>query len=551
MTRRSGISPRALQSRTGISDLSQRKRARSARVFYTAVVVDFFANPVEDLERIPVGEESLTLKESLLKGVNLVENTKIVSNYQIPRNSIIGWRVDDRAAYSNEYEIFLPFFSPHLCLPLKPGEQVWVIYENSGEAGLVGYWISRKIAPENVDDLNYTHHDRSTLDIQSQSRENSAKGTMSGAPEDSFDPLAFPEGGSRTQEKNTMPQIDGQSAYEVIVSSANGYLNQFTAEPVPRFSKRCADLTIQGSNNTLISMGEDRGGGGSLGTSVDTSILGKGTIDMVAGRSALLNDGTFIYTPVETMTEESPTTKISSAENPTAPAAVALNTRQVGEIDKTPIVTESNMDGPNINEGDPDFTNDLSRVYVSMKTNGDRNLGLDFPDLKGASVSQVDEDAYVVIKSNELRLVARHSSEKGINGSIKIVKEGVIDGSDHPSRDGDGRAIIVMQPDGTIIIDGPKIIIGGHHLEANGSGKTILLGSEATEPIVMGNQLVSVLSAIIDALDNHIHTSPAGPTGTRDIPTPGASKTLPNTWVGTSAVGADLNKILSKIGKTK
>ena len=67
----------------------------------------------------------------------------------------------------------------------------------------------------------------------------------------------------------------------------------------------------------------------------------------------------------------------ASSDIITGPAAVAKNIREIGEIDKMPVATEANADGPNINEGDPDFINDLSRMYVSMKTSGDTNSWID------------------------------------------------------------------------------------------------------------------------------------------------------------------------------
>ena len=48
------------------------------------------------------------------------------------------------------------------------------------------------------------------------------------------------------------------------------------------------------------------------------------------------------------------------------------------EIDKIPELTGAGVD--NANEGDPDFKNDLSRIYLSMNTDGDSNLSLAYPD---------------------------------------------------------------------------------------------------------------------------------------------------------------------------
>ena len=82
-----------------------------------------------------------------------------------------------------------------------------------------------------------------------------------------------------------------------------------------------------------------------------------------------------------------------------------------------------------------------------MNTSGDEKLGLTYPQIDGASVETVSDSPYVIVKSDEVRIVARKDSTNSINGSIKIVKEG---------EDGTDRAVIVIQPDGSIMIDGPK-----------------------------------------------------------------------------------------------
>ena len=525
-----GQTLKSFDSATGGSDKSNElnQGVKSTSVFYTAVVMDFISNPVEDLQKIPLNEEAagsdLTLAASLGSGLNSVSNPARIS--RMPRNSIVAWRTTERACYEEQPEIFYPFFSPHMCLPVKAGEKIWVIYESMGATGGLGYWISRKTGDESIDDLNYTHIDRATLNVkQNQSSENSAQTAIEGDTSSDYDPLCFTPGGGRTKANNTMPDIDSQNAYDSIVAASDAYQNQYTAEPIPRFSKRSPDFTLQGSNNTLICLGEDRGR--TLDTEddantipVDTSIHSKGTIDIVAGRSVLMPDGTFI---ADIVTDLDPSTGDSgSSDIITGPAAVAKNIRELGEIDKTPVVTDSNADGPNINEGDPDFINDLSRLYVSMKTSGDTNFGLMSDDLPaypvlndGTEVEAVDEAPYTILRSNEVRVIAKYNEDQEINGSIKIIKEGVEDDNE----DGTGRAVIIMQPDGTIMIDGPKIIIGSAGNAGDpGEGEQIYLGRDATEPLVLGDELKDLLDQYFNdmktwlssAYDTHTHTCAVG-----------------------------------------
>ena len=53
-----------------------------------------------------------------------------------------------------------PFFPPHFSLPLKPGEHVWIMKEKRVGGDSNYYWMCRKPAIRQVDDLNITHHAR-------------------------------------------------------------------------------------------------------------------------------------------------------------------------------------------------------------------------------------------------------------------------------------------------------------------------------------------------------------------------------------------------------
>ena len=73
--------------------------------------------------------------------------------------------------------MFFPFFSSHLCLPVKPGEHVWCFYDNVG-GKKIGYWISRKIAFLPVEDANYTHYDRNSAITEAIHTVNSKKSSQ-------------------------------------------------------------------------------------------------------------------------------------------------------------------------------------------------------------------------------------------------------------------------------------------------------------------------------------------------------------------------------------
>jgi hypothetical protein len=160
-----------------------------------------------------------------------------------------------------------------------------------------------------------------------------------------------------------------------------------------------------------------------------------------------------------------------------------------------------------------------------MNTSGDDNFGLtnQYPSINGVLTSPVNESPYVIIKSDEVRIVARKDSENDVNGSVKIVKEGDADSD---------RAVIMIQPDGTIMIDGPKIVIG------SGINNQIEIGDGAQEPSVLGDQLVGILNQVIE---NVITVNLAISSG---IPDPTATAALP-------ALQAELSSILSSVSKVK
>ena len=415
---------------------------KSTRVFYSAVVLDFISNPAEYMEKtiddwpasgLPGLDtsdlssdevstiESGTTQEALSHNASSISNSILVK--KLPRNCIIAQVVSDGGDKRSNPEIFYPFFSPHLCMPVNAGEQVWIIYESSGAKSSMGYWICRKPSDLQVDDLNYTHLDRATLDLSVSGEDQSAMTTFEGESLDEVDPFSFPLGGSGNTANNT---LTGTSPYNTIIEKALSYQNQFVGESVPRFSKRSADLVLQGSNNTLISLGQDRGwastyeDGQVLGgvdvlepTVGGSAITGAGTIDIVAGRG---QEDSEIQPP----DGESDTTAVSATGEA---IRGLLEDITYDETDKAPETTGTDS---NVNEGDPDFINDLSRIYVSMLTNADQNFEIEI-----AGMDASDEAPAIVLKSSQVRLLARddlkiHVGDPDTGGSVVIKSDGDI-----------------------------------------------------------------------------------------------------------------------------
>jgi len=457
-----------------------------------------------------------------------------------------------------------------LGMPIKPGEHVWVFVEDpQGPASPLGYWICRISEPDYVDDINFTHSDRGYSALTSKPEDREAD-----PPAEDDRGVGFPDGaGTPGKMRFRTP-----NSYDMIYSGSLG-MQSVTLEPVPRFTKRPGDLVIMGSNNTLISMGEDRGftkddleaafaepPEWSNATSTGPSLAQAnaesppeneptadpnertfaGTIDIVAGRGRYPED------------PDKPSLLTA--------ARVITNTRSYDEVDKNAVGSGNDTDNDqnrltDAAEGDPDFFNDASRIYVSMNTLPDFNFNLEYTKVpKADDPANVGNDltadaatapnvflkefaegvgqAAVVVKSDEIRIIARQDMDQDppIQGSITLVKEGKAD-----DEAGEGRGIITIRPDGVILIDGPKIVIGSGIEKENGAGNQVCIGLGAdAEPMVLGRTLVDVLTAYSNAINTCVSTS---------ISNLGAPTVMPTLASDTSTFQADLEKALSKVGK--
>lgn len=258
---------------------NQLSKIKNQNIFDTVVVTDFVANPEEYLEsNVKIASQSngtvgnlknqfskkvsdvsskkstMTYREYLTYGPNKVINSALVEI--MPRNSILGINITGGKNKNNldKEEIFFPFFS-HISLPVKVGEQVWIFYDNVG-GRKIGYWLSRKVGTIFVDDLNYTHIDRHAIISTSLTQNLNSNTRLRKEKVNTFG-MTFPN-----------PSFDNITNKTLHVKEYDDVLNksfahdlsraEFIGEPVPRYSKKCADLTLQGSNNTIITMTHEK-----------------------------------------------------------------------------------------------------------------------------------------------------------------------------------------------------------------------------------------------------------------------------------------------------
>jgi len=541
--------------------------SEGARVIKQAIVIEVIDNPVlfkkdDFLNRLFEAQQNQktpyvasSLSQDLRRQIK-----------QAPRNSVIAWMADSDPSES-EPKLFYPFFSQHFALPIKPGENVWIISEGllnsfsvtrqdpsnksdsaaTGDELCSGFWMSRVSVPDYTDDVNFTHSDRS----KSQEYVQQQDPLKTPLPPPHFDngsqPSSIKKDGRLIHnigdvDKYTLPQ---DNDYErVYVDSLSN--KRTTREPVPSFNKRPGDILIQGSNNALICIGEDRPTPPRAEFNGDYLVEEQltqprkdalaGTIDLVAGRCMTWNGEALEFDTQKIIT-------------------VANNREETEKEKRSWAKTDDNQASQKVKEGDIDFLNDLTRIYASMKTDGDKNFGYDSADdnsfeFKALPVptpdnplNPVEQKPYAIIKSNELRFIARKNDDNNI-GSIRIIKEGTRVSATDP---GD-QSIISIQPSGDTLIDAPQIILGlgrGNEQQFGEGNQVFIGGIDATESMVLGTKLHTLLKKLVDAIVNNAPNFVATGTG------PGILN--PSIVSTATEVKAEIDQktFLSKVAKTK
>ena len=470
-----------------------------------------------------------------------------------------------------------PFFPPHLCMPLKPGEQVWLITDSSDVPSKIMYWMCRITEPDHIDDINYTHGDRkfasSTADKTSKEKADAAVTSEQQLALEQMDPddPNFPDDSGQAPDDsipfdlnkdlfddrifgfpNGTGEPDGFSlkeelAYEDIVNISEAY-KQFRPQAVPRFTKRPGDLVLQGSNNTLICLGEERGwkkddepsaSETSNATEPDTTVNDRkesvwGSIDLVAGR------GRYDY---RVLKQEKIFTDISDEPFPTAPRVITTSVHPdqgreaYVEVNKNPLASDNaeknRKDNPT--EGDPDFFADAARIVVSHSSNVDVNFNISTPGETlptpiGETYGQLEiineqnHPSSIAAKADEIRIIARKlaahepvEAAPEINGSIRLIKEGT---------PGEDMATILMLPDGTIQISGSRIVIGRNTADGGaGTGP----GEGESQPYVKYQQLEELLTQTMEDIKSF------------------CTKVLTHTTPGYGAPSVQLNQAVSEL----
>ena len=327
-------------------------------LYYRVVVLDVIYDP------LLLDEYALQALGRTLKNDYLLRT--------MPRNTIIAQKVMSQGGTAYEAEIFLPFFSSHLSLPIKPGEHAWVMYEDHSKPADYGFWMSRIHEPRQVEDVNFCVSNRR---FEQPSPPLTPTQIEAGWTQPTQDELYdFPNGKGIHL---TLPEYDPSgrprdaNPYDIINEESFGAVEGITTyEPVPRFTKRPGDLVLQGSNNTLISLGQLRSGDPSeeLKSKLRVTPVYQGFVDLEKDNAQPWSTANIAPTTLNSLSPEIGAIDLVVGRH--HELATITNTRARRETLKTIDGSEAQK------EGDPDYMNDDARIQLTMQLDVDKEYGI-------------------------------------------------------------------------------------------------------------------------------------------------------------------------------
>lgn len=416
-----------------LQDEEQKLKTTPGYDFFTGIVKDVISNPYEYL-RQNFDDTTHSMKDVLSgkvkpeivvggtpKEVDIsadIENSDLIET--MPMNSIFSYIVDNnRSQDSGKYVVCYPFFPPHLSLPLKAGEYVWIIREKIGNLNYY-YWLCRKVAPLQIDDINFTNFER----IPAVSNILTAKRNLSEKEIDINGAYSLDEASVSnydTRIKGT-PQNSSNlpTRLSTLLNQSFSNKKDFTGEPIPRLAKGCGDLLLQGSNNAGIHLTTEKFGSGlnalantafSLGSSenINAKPLSP-AIDLFVGRkkksvSDIAFAGKFSFIDKSRVQ----TGKMNFVAN-----SSLIESNEFIENDKMANVrlSDETVFDNEINDYLSDGVDVAARIYLSHNSSPDYTFGSSFDVLSGhtgecvvtyADINRVvgDKSTRIVSKSGE------------------------------------------------------------------------------------------------------------------------------------------------------
>lgn len=471
--------------------------------------------------------------------------------------------------------ICFPQNTTHFSLPIKEGELIWyfkydesVNYNKNIEqfplASLNYYWVSRVAGTKFSEDVNYSIKNNDLLvtsneqfklinDIRQEKikiKDLKEQKEFNNIIKNS---ILFEDYTNESVELYNIPNYNSQLIKDSIE-------NNHDIDAIPRYFSKSYELSLQGSNNSLINLTKDEDNG-------------KGLIDIVSGRHSLREFRDKIKKEEIFIIENLKPLNLSEIYNDffvleefnyidkNIGVLKYFDKHGNNKVLKNPIyyfANDFNIDNI-IEEDEISYTYDASRIMVAEMFDIDEqfydckslnnlfkfdsnynkwqiNLDeiildkiTDGNKLLNGKTIKIQEDENLIqnsmpcigIKSNNIRIVARKSlftKENELsdiienklleNGTIRFIKE---------DNDEKNESFISLEKEGQIFIDSKNVNIGSFEKyikeigidinekekikELHGSGKGVILGyhEEYSEPLVLGNSLIKLLNDLIES----------------------------------------------------
>ena len=461
--------------------------------------------------------------------------------------------------------ICFPMFSSHFSLPIKKGEVVWFYKDNESAfeqkiqlrnplLSVNSFWVSRKIGAKISEDLNFSHILRDSkiqnASLKKEDITNSkARKTVDDKRKEAkikaeeLKKIKLPDYKVSDDYKDKYSFLSSKE-FDTLYKDSKDSKDLFPAA-VPRWFSKPYELTLQGSNNSLINLTKTH-------YSEKEEFINKGAVDIVAGRHSIeeynkVDEEKDFYVVKEKFVDnisDKEKRKINELKiNKNLSYLKIKNTEEDHEILKDQVYYFGEEFKKDNNEGTLNLKDDASRIYLTEFDNLDSNSFYDTPALLNLSLVDFSKSGNsfdvgkkylkleknisigvnfsrqtlklskdvlpsIFIKSNDIRIVARkevsNKNKKLKEGAIRIIKE---------SNDDYNSSHIMLESDGKILIDGNSIMIGNFEKEVqrhnkqnsssannmHGNGFGVLLGynEEISEPLVLGNTLEAILKEII------------------------------------------------------
>lgn len=359
-----------------------------------------------------------------------ISNLNILKSKELPRNTILAKRVlslasDGHSLNSDQVSFLYPFFPSHLSLPCKPGEFVWVVFDSLTDLYDLGYWMCGIVGPSHVEDPNFSHFPRINDNLLVQSPDVETFAAHESNEQNNIIPRKY-HFGDGTYLIDARFSITSDGYIKKTLQEAEGSVSS-VYEPVPRFKKRPSDVVLEGSNNTLIVLGRDRTGSAVSYTKEKIAVKYDDNREQILeiGELDQNQNPPFGFEVLEYQKINIADSSFQKKNAGSIDIVVGRGqiTGSLGTLGKVVLNDLNNQELSKYksdlvpNEGDPDFRNDRSRIYVSQNTAVDASLGISSQNQQQLKIQDTPQgDAGIIIKSDKIRIFARSDVQILVSG---------------------------------------------------------------------------------------------------------------------------------------